>query len=96
MTLYRGDDTDAFGSSFITINLATTLDVAISKAIFQCGTVKKVFENPIFPLSIELSALETRTLPANNTCYLAVWDENNKKRTCEGNLVFSTQSQVVS
>lgn len=96
MTLYRGDDTDAFGSSFITINLATTLSVTISKAIFQCGTIKKTFNNPNFPLQIELTALETRTLPANNTCYLAVWDENNKKRTCEGSLIFSTQSQVVS
>lgn len=96
MTLYRGDDTNAFGSSFITINLATTLDVAITKAVFQCGTLKKVFDNPTFPLQIELTALETRILPANNTCYLAVWDENNKKRTCSGSLVFTTQSQVVS
>lgn len=95
MTLYRGDDTNAFGNSFITINLATTLDVTISKAVFQCGVIKKVFDNPVFPLQIELTTTETRTLPTNNTCYLAVWDENNKKRTCEGSLVFTTQSQVV-
>ena len=95
-TLYRGDDTDAFGNSFITINLATTLDVTISKAVFQCGVIKKTFDNPIFPLQIELTALETKSLKADNTCYLAVWDEDNKKRTCSGSLIFNTQSQVVS
>lgn len=96
MTLYRGDDTDAFGSSFITINLATTISGTITKAVFQCESIKKVFEDPTFPLSIELSASETKALKANNTCYLAVWDENNKKRTCEGSLTFNTQSGVVS
>ena len=82
MTLYRGDDTDAFGSSFITINLATSISGTISRAVFQCETIKKVFDNPVFPLSIELTSAETKGLRANNTCYLAVWDENNKKRTC--------------
>lgn len=96
MTLYRGDDTGAFGSSFITINLATAVGGTISKAVFQCGTLKKVFDDPIFPLSIELTASETKTLKADNLCYLAVWDENNKKRTCEGSLQFSSQSGVVS
>ena len=95
MTLYRGDDTDAFGSSFITIDLVTTMDVTITKAMFQCGVVKKLFDNPVFPLQIELTASETKSLPSNNTCYLAVWDEDNKKRTCSGFLQFSTQSQVV-
>lgn len=96
MTIYRGDDTDAFGSSFITIDLATTLTVTITKAIFQCGVIKKTFDDPVFPLQIELTAAETKTLPANNICYLAVWDENGKKRTCEGSLTFNTQSQVVT
>ena len=96
MILYRGDDTDAFGNSFITINLETESTITINKAIFQCGTIKKVFNDPIFPLSIELTSAETKGLPLNNVCYLAVWDENNKKLTCEGSLAFSTQSQVVS
>lgn len=95
MTLYRGDDTDAFGSSFITINIETEVGVTISRAVFQCGTIKKVFDAPIFPLSVELTASETKGLPVNNTCYLAVYDENGKKRTCEGSLVFATQSGVV-
>ena len=95
MTLYRGDDTDAFGNSFITINLTTTLDVTISRAVFQCENIKKVFENPIFPLSIELTATETKQLQSKNQCYLAVWDSEGKKRTCEGTLEFETQSGVV-
>ena len=95
MTLYRGDDTDAFGSSFITINLATSITATITKAVFQCESIKKVFDNPTFPLSVELTALETRALKVTNTCYLAVWDEDGKKRTCEGSLNFNTQSGVV-
>lgn len=96
MTLYRGDDTDAFGSSFITIDLATNIAGTITRAVFQCGVVKKIFDDPVFPLSVELTALETKTLKADNLCYLAVWDENNKKRTCSGSLQFSTQSGVVN
>lgn len=94
-TLYRGDDTDAFGSSFITINLATSISGTISKAVFQCGSVRKIFDDPIFPLSIELTSAETKSLKSENICYLAVWDEDGKKRTCEGSLTFNTQSGVV-
>ena len=94
-TLFRGDDTDAFGNSFITINLATSISGTISKAIFQCGNIVKTFENPIFPITVNLTSTETATLEATNKCYLAVWDEDNKKRTCEGILVFNTQSEVV-
>ena len=94
-TLYRGVDTNAFGNDFIIINLATSLNVSISKAVFQCGIIKKSFVNPIFPLKVELTALETKTLQAVNKCYLAVWDGENRKRTCEGSIEFSTQSGVV-
>lgn len=38
-TLYRGDDTDAFGSSFITINLATSISGTISEAVMDGETV---------------------------------------------------------
>ena len=96
MTLYRGDDTDAFGNSFIQITLDGGESLIISKAIFQCGTIKKTFTNPVFPLLIQLSAAETRGLPTTNLCYLAVWDSLGKKRTCDGTLEFTTQSQVVS
>lgn len=96
MTLFRGDDTDAFGNSFITINLATTISVTITKAVFQCGIITKEFENPVFPLEVELTANETKTLGSQNKCYLAVFDADNKKRTCEGYLTFSTKGQVVN
>lgn len=95
MTLFRGDDTDAFGSSFITINIETEVGVIISKAVFQCGRITKEFTNPVFPLEISLTATETDGLSSTNKCYLAVWDENGKKRTCEGSLNFATQSGVV-
>lgn len=95
MILYRGDDTDAFGNSFITINLATTISGTITKALFQCGVIRKTFDNPVFPLTVELTSLETKKLQAVNSCYLAVWDADNKKRTCEGTLTFNTNVQVL-
>jgi len=95
MTLYKGDDTNAFGSKFITIELATTITATITKATFQCGSLIKEFENPVFPLEVELTAAETATLSQFNNCYLAVWDEDEKKRTCEGRLTFNTNEQVV-
>lgn len=96
-TLFRGDDTEAFNNAgFITINLDTAFDITITKAIFQCGDIQQTFEDPTFPLTIDLTGVETATLSPTNKCYLAVWDENNKKRTCEGSLTFNTQAEVVN
>lgn len=92
---YRKDDTNAFFQKFIEIELENQTGLEISKAIFRCGRVTKTFENPIFPLPIDLSSDETALLDASNTCYLAVFDEQGRKRTCEGSLSFPTKGQVV-
>lgn len=93
--IFRGDDTNAFGDSFITINLTTESEVTITKAVFKSGKVLKEFENPTFPLQIDLTAEETTKLDPENRAFLAVYDENGLKRTCEGSLVFNTLPQRV-
>ena len=53
-TIYRGDDTDAFDDTKITIKLKGADDIQISKAIFRCGNVQKSYTRPVFPL-VELT-----------------------------------------
>ena len=94
MTLYRGDDTNAFGAEFITIELEDAPE-GISKAEFRCGTILKIFENPTFPLSVALNSSESMQLRQQNECYLAIYDSEGRKRTCEGSVCFETQCRKV-
>ena len=96
MTLYRGDD----AKDFISITLDNIADKTLTKAIFQCETIKKVFENPTFPIKITFTRAETQKLQIGNQCYMAVYylDDDNiteLKQTCNGVLEFNTQSGVV-
>ena len=93
--LYKGDDTNAFNNKFLTIDLEGIENVTISKAEFKCGTILKTFENPTFPLQIDLNCEETKKLLRTNCCYLAVYDELGRKRTCKGNITFTCAEKVV-
>ena len=93
--LYRGDDTNAFGGKFITINLDNAEGLNISKAEFRCAAILKTFENPTFPLEVNLSSEETSQLTGHNSCYLAIYDEHGRKHTCEGVLTFESKKEVV-
>lgn len=91
-----GDNTGAFGNSFITIYLENPLEYVVSKAIFVCGCFKKTFENPQFPLRINFTSEETAKLKAGaNTCYLVVYDEQGRQKTCKGTLTFKAQNGVI-
>ena len=93
--IYRYDDTDAFGQNFMTINATIPEGWVISKAIWKAGSVEKVFQNPVFPITVNLNSEESGKLKNINTCYLAVYDQNNKKQTCNGSLKFITKAEVV-
>ena len=96
MTIYRNDDTNAFGNEFLTIELDNEFNFIITKAEFQCGTVLKVYENPVFPLNVSLTREETKLLRSQNNCYLRVYDENSLRETCEGTIIVETKSEVVN
>ncbi|MCM1497227.1 MAG: hypothetical protein NC124_02055 [Clostridium sp.] len=93
--LYRGDDTAAFGGNFLKVNLIGSVDSIITKAEWGCGSVVKVFEDPEFPLTINLTSEETAQLKSQNTCYLVLYDENGLRKTCEGSLTFSAMARRV-
>ena len=95
MTIFKGDDTNAFGNNFITIGLISNITETISKAVFQCGDIKITVTAPTFPLNINLTAAQTKLLDKTNVCYLAVYDENNRKLTCEGQLSFNAKEEAV-
>lgn len=95
MTIRKGDDTDAFGFDFLTINLDNPQGYTITKAEIRIGTIKKIFTNPTFPLKISLGSAETEKLAETNKCYMAIYDDSNKKYTCEGTLTFKVEPKVV-
>ena len=95
-TLYKGDDTNAFGEHFIRINRPTNTDeYVITKVIFQCGPIQKVYRNPVFPIYVDFNSAESRKLSQTSECYLQVFDEKGLKKTCNGSLVFTAKAQVI-
>lgn len=93
--IYKGDDSGAFDNNFITINLENPLDYTITKAIFVCGCLQREYLNPIFPWVINFSSAETNHLKAANTCYLVVYDEQGRQKTCQGTLTFKAKNGVI-
>lgn len=94
--MYKGDDTQAFGGSFLTINVTNNTGHPITKLVWDCGAVEKVFDNPKFPLEVNLTSKETAKLSAENVCYVAAWDDEGRKLTCQGKLIFNTKPEVVN
>lgn len=94
MTRFKGDDTNAFGNTFITINLNNPYNYEVSKAIFVCGCFQKVFEKPQFPLRIGFTSEETKKMQFKNVCYLVVFDSEGRQKTCERSLTFALKEAV--
>lgn len=94
--IFKGDNTGAFGNNFITINLENPMGYEISKVIFACGNIQKSFENPVFPVVVNLSSQETEKLRASNVCYLVAFDSEGRQKTCKGTLTFNAQNGVLN
>ena len=97
--IYRYDDTNAFSRNFIEIHAEFPDDTwadRVSKAEFKVANLPVMtFEDPVFPITINLSSEQTALLKDTNNCYLAVYDENGLKVTCEGTLTFDSHRRVV-
>lgn len=95
----RFDDTAAFGADWIEIYAEfpdETWAERISMAQFKVGNLPVMtFDSPEFPIRINLTSEQTGLLKDVNNCYLAVYDENGLKRTCEGTLTFTTTRRKV-
>lgn len=93
--IYKGDSTGAFGNNFITINLDNPNDYVVSRVVFVCGCIQKSFENPVFPLTVNLTSEETATLKPSNVCYLVAYDSEGRQKTCKGTLTFPATQGVI-
>ncbi len=94
-TIYKGDDTNAFGENFIKIDVQNTAGYTISKCIFQCGPIQKVFVRPQFPIYVNFSHVESERLYQQSECFLQIFDEKGLRKTCKGSLNFTAQPKVV-
>lgn len=93
--IFKGDNTAAFGNDFIKISIDNPAGYIISKAIFVCGCLKKTFDNPQFPIYINLTSEETSMLRGANVCYLVVYDGLGRQKTCNGTLTFNAKNGVI-
>lgn len=91
----KGDNTGAFGNVLLRAYLNNPMGYVIPKAVFQCGQIQKTFENPTFPLDINFSGAETKTLNYQNECSMALWDEYGRKYTAHGNFTLYAENERV-
>ena len=95
--IFKGDSTGSFGNTFLTIRAKGIPDgYVISKAKVKIGDLPVMtFENPEFPLKVNLSETQTRQLKAQNDCYLAIYDGDGRKKTCKGKVSFVALDEVI-
>lgn len=94
-TYHQGDNTGAFGNTFIKIFLKNPDEVVISKVVFTVGCINKEFENPEFPLFVNFNSRETASMPYENTGYLVAYDSEGRPLTCKGSVTFYIVNGVI-
>lgn len=99
-TVFKSDDTGAFGVDFITINFQNPLSYVVTKAEFiivnNPNIAPKVYENPVFPWKINYSKTETAKFQNVNVCRLRVYDENGLRKTCKNTLTFYAEDGEIT
>lgn len=94
--IYRGDDTNSFGQEWVRIEADIPSDWVVTLAEFKVGNLPSIpFDYPVFPLYVSLNASQTAELKDENSCYLAIYDEDGLKQTLEGTWRFTTKKRVV-
>ena len=86
MAITQGDDTGAFGNTWLVIDLTGIPEgFVVKKLKLIFGAVDKDYNNPEFPLPVNLTSAETKILRCGmNTGYVICYDENNHAQTCRG------------
>ena len=94
--VYKGDDSAAFGNNLLTIKAKIPEGYTVSKAKLKIGNLPVMtFDEPTFPIVVNLSPAQTRQLQQQNTVYMAVYDEEGRKATCRGTITFVAKDEVV-
>lgn len=91
----RGDDTGAFGQHWLKVNVDIPVTWVVSRAELRVGSLLLDFEEPEFPMLVNLTSSQTAQLKDSNACYIALYDEDGLKQTIEGTYTFPTRKQVV-
>ena len=106
-TVFKGDDTGAFGNQFIQIVVKNPLLYPMSKIEFitngGCciphkpfyGADYNNFQSAETTLVVNYSSSETIKLNATNTGNLVVYDMNGKQSTCQQTLTFNAKNGVI-
>lgn len=93
--IFKGDDTSAFGTTFISIEADIPEGYVVSKAKVKVTNLPDfIYENPTFPIEVNLTSAQTRALSTQNEAYLIVYDEWGRKKTCQGVLRFIAKDEV--
>ena len=96
VAIWKNDDTGAFGNNFLTIKAKIPEGYTVSKAKLKIGNLPVMtFNAPDFPLVINLSSAQTRSLQQQNSVYLAIYDDLGRKATCKGTITFIAKDEVV-
>ena len=102
-TIYKGDNTAAFGNNFLTIKVKNPNLYYVSKIIFSVnsGIITKTFEDAEHfqreetVLYVNFSSEETQKLSATNVGNLIPYDENGLQSTCRQSVTFYAQNGVI-
>lgn len=95
--IYRQDDTNSFGQNWLQIDAEFPDDTwVVSRADIKIGNLPvKSYDSPTFPFYVNLTSAETAQLKDTENIYMAVYDSNGLKQTCEGTVSFKTRSRKV-
>lgn len=93
--IYKGDTYKDF-ITIESVELPSGSIFTIAKAIFECGKIRKEFENPVFPLKITLTGQDTMLCEFKNVGYLGIVDDEGNHHTCNGYIAFEAVDGVIN
>jgi hypothetical protein len=93
--MYKYDNLQAFDGAPIEVDFDTN-GKEVSKALFVInrGAIVKEYLNPTSPIFVDLNEEDTGKLCYNNVANLILYDSQNRKLTCDGELQFTANKEV--
>lgn len=103
MSIYKGDNTAAYGGTFITISVYNPDLVKISKVLFVVngGIIKREWTDENYfqvaetVLTVNFDGQETKKLSSTNVGNLITYDEFGRQSTCSEYLSFTAKEGVI-
>ena len=95
MTIYKGDNLQAFDGGPIEIEFDTEgKEVSKAEFIINKGIIVKTFLNPVSPIFVNLTEQDTKKLGLNNYAKLVLYDTQGRRKTCDETLVFTVKEGI--